>query len=222
MLHPRSVHCVPLLIVLVAASPATTRMAPSTVPVDRSTVRGAVRALWEGIRSHDVSQVADSLEASGPAPQEFTAAVARFLVAGKALSDATSERYGQSGRPIGKTMLDFDHLDQAIGKLQITESGDTATAVGENQNKMEFHRTDGQWRLVVSDFANGKPGNQPQQITLLNDLTAAIEDVAGQIRSGRFQTPQEAKRVIQDHLHAVMMDRYHASSMPATNPSTRP
>ena len=197
-----------LLVIVLAAAPAT-------APTDRSTVKGAVSALWHAIATGDVLQVGDSLDTSD---DRLTGAAAELLVAGKKLSDTASARFGKSGHPIGRTMLDFGDPDQALSKLQITETGDTATVTGENQTKMQFRRTNGQWRLVVPEFTGGKREDLPQQVKLLHDMAVALNEAAREIQSGKYDTAPEAERLIQDRLHAVMIETFR----PATRPSPAP
>jgi hypothetical protein len=199
-------------------APATTQS--TTQPFDLASPRSAARTLWESIRAGSATRVAETLDTPDAKPSEFTRAVAELLVAGKKLSDASSRHFGKSGQAIGRTMIDFNNIDDAVQKLQVVETGDTATVTGENQTKMRFQKRDKQWRLIVTEFANATPQNLPTQIKLLKDMSAAINEAAREIDSGKYQTAQEAERVIQDRLHAVMIEKFHPTSQPATRPTT--
>ncbi len=168
-----------------------------------------------------MERVADALDTPDANAKEFTHASAELLVAGKKLSDVAGKHFGKSGQAIGRTMIDFNNIDDAVQKLQIKETGDTATATGENQTKMRFQKRNNQWRLVVTDFANDAPVNLPAQIKLLKEMSAAINEAAREIDSGKYQTAQEAERVIQDRLHAVMIEKFHPMTQPAFRPTTQ-
>lgn len=201
------------LIVILAVS---TQPTSAPAPADLSSVAGAVRALWESIRAGDVEGVAKVLDAPDATSQEYAHAVAELLVAGKKMSDVASKRFGKSGQAIGRTMIDFSNLDEVIQKLQITETGETAMVTGENQTKMKFQRREGKWRLVVTDLATSKPANFAAQVKLLHDMATAVNEAARELDSGKYQTVQEAERVIQDRLHAVMIEKFRPTSGPAT------
>jgi hypothetical protein len=201
--------------------PATTQSA-TTQATDLSSPRGAARALWNAIRAGDVARVAEAIDTPDAKAKEFTQASAELLVAGKKLSDVASKHFGKSGQAIGRTMIDFNNIDDAVQKLQITETGDTAIAIGENKTNMRFQKRGGQWRLVVSEFANGTPANLAAQVKLLKDMSAAINEAAREIDSGKYQTAPEAERVIQDRLHAVMIEKFHPMNQPGTRPATLP
>jgi len=196
------------------AQPATTRT------IDLSTPRAAAQALWQGIYANDADAVAKVLEA--PGGEELTTSIAQLLVAGKRLSDVAAKRFGKGPEPIGRTMLDPNDLAK-LDAAKVDIKGDTATIeIDPRAKPMTFHQTNGNWRLVVTDYANAKPQDLPRQIKLLKEMTSALNESAKELEAGKYATPQEAERYVQDRLHAVMMETYRPPTQPTTAPATRP
>jgi hypothetical protein len=207
-----------LLIPAVAAAPAT--LPATTQAADLSTPRSAARTLWLAIRAANVDRVAEMLDAPDAQSKDFTRASAQLLVAGKKLSDVASRHFGKAGQALGRTMIDLNNIDETVQKLAVTEIGDTATVTGENQTKMRFQKRNNEWRLILTEFAGASPQDVAAQINLLQQMATAMNEAASEIDMGKYQTAQEAERVIQDRLHAVMIEKFHPMSHPATRPAT--
>ena len=145
--------------------------------------------------------------------------MADLLVAGKKLGDAARQRYGKSGDPIGRGMLDPADLSK-LDSATVKESGDTATVTVEGQPRpMSFRKQGEQWRLVVTDFGGAAPENIAKQIKLVSQMAAAVNESATEVAAGKYPTAQEAENVIQQRFHAVMIDNYRPASAPATAPA---
>ena len=70
-------------------------------------------------------------------------------------------------------------------------------------------------------LAEGSAG--AQQIKLLKNMTIAINELAREIKSGKYQSSAEAERYVQEKLHAVMIETFKPARTPATTrASTQP
>lgn len=201
-------------LLVAAAVPAGAQTSP---PPGLSTPRSAAETLWTAISKGDVQKTSEALDAPGATP-ELRWAVAEVLVMGKRLSNAAATRFGASGGVIAKPMLTGDDLallDSAEEKID----GDRATVTIAGQaHPMRFIRADGKWRLLVEQYADVPPEEMGGRVKMLRDLAMALNESAKDIEAGKWATPQEAERFIQDRLHAVTMERYRQAT---TGPTSR-
>ncbi len=191
--------------------------------VDLTSPKAAARTLWNAVTAEDAAVVAQALDAASNDDRELNEAIAALLVAGRGLSDEAREKFGKAADPVGRPMLDTTDL-QKLQAANVTETGDSATIQIEgNPKPLSLRRREGKWRVVISDFAGATPENRRQQIKLVRDLASAVQELKMEIASGKYQTPQEAERYIQERLHEVMTEKYRPASAPSTRavPTTR-
>jgi hypothetical protein len=190
---------------------------------DLSTPKTAAKSLFNAITAADRDAVAASLYSANAEQQQLASAMSDLIVAGKKLGDASRNRFGKSGDPIGRGMLDPADLTK-IDAAEVNETGDTATLTVAGQPRpMSFRKQDGKWKLVITDFAGAAPDNIAKQIQLVRLMTEAIETSAREISAGDYKAPDAALTAIQQRLHGVMLQFYRpATTRSATMPSTSP
>src|SRR5439155_6650817 len=120
---------------------------------DLSTPKAAARTLFNAINAADRDTVRASLYAVGDDQAQLASALADVIVAGKKLGDAAQARFGKAGDPIGRGMLDPSDLSK-LDQATVKENGDAATLLVPGQPRpMSFRKQNGQWKLVVTDYA---------------------------------------------------------------------
>jgi len=147
--------------------------------------------------------------------------MAGLITAGKRLGDAANMQYGKAGDVIGRGMLDPADLAR-LDAATVNQAGDAATLDVPGQPRpMSFRRQDGQWKLVIADFAGVRPENVAKQIQLVRMMTEAMDESARDIAAGKYKTAEDATGAIQKTMHEVMLNFYRpATTRSTTNPTT--
>jgi hypothetical protein len=202
-----------------ATTPATTQPRPQMV-ADLTSPKAAAKTLFTAIHNQDVDQLRAALDSTDEGQRQLTAALADVIIAGKRLADASHAKFGTAGGAIAKPMIatsDFKKIDNAT----VTEVSETATVTIEGQPRpMTFRKRDGSWRLVVEENGVATPEEFKQRLKLRTDMAAALRETALDLAAGKYATPQEAERYIQERLHAVMIGTFHLDRGAATQPAT--
>jgi hypothetical protein len=184
---------------------------------DRSTPKAAAVTLYKAVAASDRDAIAASFYAADDEQRTLAEAMADFIVAGRKLGDAAKARFAKGSDPIGRGMIDpadLSKLDEATVKQSAVDAA-VMTVPGQPR-PMSFRQQDGQWRLVVTDFAGAAPANIAKQTRLVQQMAAAIDAAAADIAAGKFKTPEEATNAIQGALHQVMLSFYRPSTTRAT------
>lgn len=215
-----------------ASAPATTTPATATDPapasasvtVDRSTPKAAAVTLFRAITAGDRDVVAAGFYATGAEHRALARAMAEVIVAGKRLGDAAREQFGDAGDPIGRGMLDPADLAKLEDATVLETAPDAAVMTVPGQPRpMSFRRQDGQWKLVVTDFAGAADENLTKQTRLVRAMADTIDTAAADVAAGKYKTPDQATFAIQQSLHQVMLSFYRPSTTrSATNPAATP
>ncbi|MEA2707752.1 MAG: hypothetical protein QOF78_353 [Phycisphaerales bacterium] len=209
-----------------APPPAPTSTAPTTAAAapepDRSSPKAAAVSLFNAITAGDRDAVADSFYADTDERRALATAMADVVVSGKKLGDAAKEKFGKSGDPIGRGMLDPADLSKIDEATVIETAADAAVmTVPDQPRPMSFRKQDGQWKLVVTDFGAAAPQNVAKQTRLVRAMADAISTAAADIAADKYKTPEEAAFAIQQSLHQVMLSFYRPSTTrSATQPAT--
>jgi hypothetical protein len=205
-----------MLMVLIGAAPATssTGSATTRATIDLGTPKTAARSLVSAVEREDVAGVKSILDGDESVP-ELSDVLAELLVASGRMASASTNRFGRSGDPIGRPMLTVNDPAK-IDEAQVVEDKDQATLqiVG-HRRPMTFRRRDGKWRLKTDAVALVQEPAQ-LQIKLLKNMALAMNELAREINSGKYQSSAEAERYVQEKLHAVMIETFKPSKGPAT------
>jgi hypothetical protein len=179
---------------------------------DLSSPKAAAKSLFNAISNGDRDAVAAGLHSDNEQQAKLANAMADLIVAGKKLGDASREKFGREGEPIGRGMLDPTDLTR-IDSARVTENGDQATLTLETQPRpMSFRRRDGKWRLVVTDFGGAEPENIDKQIRLVRLMTEAIDKSTTEVAAGQLKTAPAALAAIQQRLNNVMLLFYRPTT----------
>jgi hypothetical protein len=200
-----------------AWSAPTNTTAPAT---DLSSPLAAAKSLFLAISHGDRDAIRLGLYAADSSQAELADSMADFIAANKRLGDVAKARFGKAGDPIGRGMLDPADLSR-LDHATIKQSDDTATVqIPEQPRPMTFHNQNGQWKLVVTDFAGSQPDKILRQTQLVSMMAQAVNESAQEISAGKYATPEQAITAIQSRLHGVMLAFTHPPS--TTRATTSP
>lgn len=201
-----------LLLALVAA--------PLVAEPDLSSPQSAARSLYQAMQAQDGDAIVRTFYAPRRQDNDLARAFADLIVAGKRLADAAKVKYGTSGEAIGAGTVGPEELAQ-LDRADVKVTGDTAAMTIPGRAKpVTFHRSpDGQWQLVLTDFAGAPEGDVARQAVLIRKVTEVLEETAEEVRADKYPTAQAAESAIQGKLAKVMIKAAtQASSRPATRP----
>ena len=216
-----------MLVAQVAPAPSS---APTTQPaaamqLDLSNPRAASKSLFKAVAAGDREAVRSTLYADDASQRELIAAMADLIINGKHLGDAARQQFGQAGDPIGRGMLDPSDLTR-LDEAKVDEAGNTATVALPESGRsrpMTFHKQNGQWKLIVTDFTGAAPANIAKQTHLIHLMAEAMETSAHEVSAGKYKTADAAITAIQRRLHEVMLAFTHpATTRSTTGPATVP
>jgi hypothetical protein len=189
---------------------------------DLSTPKSAAKALWAAVDEADREKIQAVLFAENDQQRDLIAAFADLLVSGRTLETASREKFGKAADKIARPMIDAKDASK-LDTADVKESGDAASLTLPGGTKpMNWRKSDGRWRLIVTDYGNASPANLPGQIKLLKSMSAAMTESAKEIRANKYADVPAAEAAIQQKLHAVMIDSYRPASGPATAPTSAP
>lgn len=205
----------------VTAPATTTTTAPAAAP-DWSTPKAAAVTLFNAITAGDRDAVAAAFFATDDGERALATAMADVIVAGKKLGNAAQEKFGAAGDPIGRGMLDPGDLAKIEDATVLETAPDAAVMTVPGQPRpMSFRKQDGDWKLVVTDFAGAAPENLAKQTRLVGAMAHALDAAATDIAAGKYKTTEEATFAIQQSLHQVMLSFYRPSTTRSTtSPAT--
>jgi hypothetical protein len=214
----------PLKIALIAAAAALLTPAAVADEPNLSSPRTAVKSLYDAVQAQDGDAILKTFYAPTEPERDLARAFADVIVAGKRLRDAAKERYGSTGEALASGMMtreEFARIDQAELKETSPDSA-TLAPVGRTR-AIPFHKSaDGHWQIVVRDFASPDQ-DLPRQTVLLNKMSTVFNDVATEIRAGKYPTSPAAEAVIQSRLATAMIKAAtQRTTQPASRAATRP
>jgi hypothetical protein len=205
-----------LLGVVLLTDGAWPASAAAAVAPDLSSPKAAARSLFNAISAGDRDAIRAALYAGNGAQAELADAMADFIAANKRLGDAAKAKYGKSGDPIGRGMLDPSDLSR-LDAATVKESGQTATVqVPDQPRPMTFRKQGEQWKLVVTDFGGAQPQNIVRQTRLVSMMAQAVDEAGQEVASGKYPTPEAAAMAIQAKLHGVLLAFAHPATTRAT------
>jgi len=213
-----------LITLLIVLSTTSAVPAAGTAP-DLSNPKAAAKSLYHAVAAGDAAAVRQVLLTEGEAQEQLAGAFADVLTAGKKLNDAARDKFGAAGDAIGKPTIteeDAARVDQAVVTPTGKHGDDEVRLEIAGQAKPMVWRkgTDGQWRLVVMDFAGADPQKLPEQISMLAGVSQAMSDTADDIAAGKFAAAADAEASLQQRLNEVMIKIARAAA--AIGATSRP
>jgi pyrroline-5-carboxylate reductase len=85
---------------------------------------------------------------------------------------------------------------------------------------MKFKLVNGEWKLLISDYAGATPDNLKQQLETLQKMTRVLDTAATDVNAGKYPTAPEAEAGIQQKLYEVVITAVQRN--PPTQPATAP
>src|SRR3954452_15492189 len=126
--------------------------------VDLSSPKAAAKSLYHAVAAGDAAAVRRILLAENETQEQLAAAFADVMTAGKKLNDAARDKFGAAGDASGRPTIteeDAARIDRATVTPTGKRGGDEVQLEVPGQVKPMVWRKsdDGQWRLLVPDFA---------------------------------------------------------------------
>jgi len=173
--------------------------------VDLSTPRGTLRTLNHSMREGDVELIKRLFLATTPEELQMVDADAQMALALANLRDAAIKAFGAENATVltGDTSSGAAESLARIESAEIIVSGDNATVRYSDSKEIPFilKKVEGQWRVPVSQL--GKPLNPAaleQRIADLAIQRRVVQDIAGQIRAGKFSSSEKAREAWQSRI----------------------
>src|SRR3954447_18955100 len=175
--------------------------------VDLSSPKSAAKSFYEAMNNSDGSAMRDCLLIEGEDQQQLAGAFIDVILSGKKLADAAKEKFGPSGDKIAAGAISREDAG-AIDKAAQSDDGDVSTLMIDKQSRpLKFRKTGAGWKLILLDFAGTKKELLGDQIKILTNLSAAMNDTSDDIAAGRFPTSADAEAAIQQRFSEVMVKR---------------
>lgn len=186
-------------------------------PPDLTSPKAALRSLQLALQSGDAQAIRQVMDAADEPQRALVGAVADLLLAGKRLTDAAKEKFGAAADDLNAAELGKFDLAQ-LEAAQVKESGDNASLLLPGRSRpLTFRRSNGQWRLMVADWAGGADQPMPRQVAVVQQLAQAMSRCAEELAANQYATVQEAQQAIHQQLQAVMLE-----SLKGMRPASRP
>jgi hypothetical protein len=200
----------------------TTQPATAAVSVDRTTPRGAVKAMRVAMEAGDEAALRELLYPADEDHQQMNEAIAGVVIASSRLSIAASERFGSSADPIASKAFALSDL-AGIDSAPMEENDDVATiTLPARDHPLTLHRaSDGLWRIDLFAFAGATRQQLPEQLAMLREFKTALNQLADDTRDGRYLSVADLKAAMQDRVHVVIA-RSMRHGQPATAPTSGP
>lgn len=198
-----------VLLVLVAVVAAA-------ADIDPSSPRSALKSLYEALEASDATAVRNLFYATSEPERELADAFAAQIAAARNLGEAAAKKYGATGDALSKGMPAKDLIAQ-LPSAHVATDGDAATVkIPSQQNPLRLKRIDGNWKILVSDYAGE---NITGQTAVMKDMTAVFNTIATDINADKLPTPADAQKALQLKLQAVLYNTLTKHAPPATTRS---
>ncbi|HEX3356793.1 MAG TPA: hypothetical protein VHS31_07475 [Tepidisphaeraceae bacterium] len=189
---------------------------PASAAVDLSTPKSAAKSFYEAMGNSDTAAMRDCLLVDAdPQQQQLAGVLVDVIVAGKHLADAAKNKFGSANDKLGAGALSHEDASAIDAATQKDDGDESILQLSQNVKPLKFRKTATGWKLVLTDYAGGKPETIAEQIKLMTSLTAAMNDTADEINTGHYPSSADAEAEIQQRFSEVMAHRYH----PATTQS---
>jgi hypothetical protein len=190
--------------------------APTTIPIDQSTPRGALKVFSRALDAGDRKAIAASLAADSDQDKKIAAMTADLAEAAASLRKASIKAFGaEASRPLGvdpaASADAIARIDSSIESLD----GDRATVrPADNEGPpMTLIKRDGQWLVPVSELSKDvKPADIERNLADIAAQIRVMHEIAAEVAAGKFATAVNARQVLDQRISRL--------AMPATAPAT--
>jgi len=174
---------------------------------DVSDIKASGRAFSEAMRNNDIP-AAKKHAILSEKQETLLANWAAFNSSREKLTKAAVDKFGDEGKDIvaqrqgRQPQLDFDKSKFDNADIKVT--GDTAVVTSKDPDHREiarFKNDGGKWKLDFKDNPNME--RAAQSAPVLEKLAGVYNDVAGEIKDGKYKSVQEARRALGTKMAAL-------------------
>jgi hypothetical protein len=188
--------------------PASTT-APTSVPADPSTPKGALKALTLALDAGDREKILSLLRAETDSEKKVAAAWANLAEASALLRRAATNAFGaQASRPLsvdpGASAEGLARIDAAT--VAITgDKASLATPQAEGPPMVLVKHNSG-WRVPVTEFSKDiEPSALEQNLRDVSEQSRLMKEVAAEVAAGKYPTALDARKALDQRiLHSAM------------------
>jgi hypothetical protein len=199
-----------------AQAPATA--APqASVPVDSTTPRGALKLLSVAIDRGDTAAVRTLMHTTSVAERSVVNALAARVESLVVLRQAATERFGEAGSTamFGDMRAQLEQSQRMIDRAAEQVTNERAIVdpggAGNPHDVVHLVKVDGQWKIAVSEMAAGLSEQELQERAQDAELFGRVsKEVAGEIKSGKHATPDDARRELETRLRTAVEQQTRA------------
>jgi hypothetical protein len=204
-----------------AATGPTSGPASTQPAVDLSTPKAALRVLSAALHDGDAGRLHEVLATTNPAEERMIAAIAQTSTAFNRLHAAAVQAFGDAAaaRFTGETE---EQYAQSLGRIDAAEvaiDGDKASVryPGATEPEYELRRTDGRWRVPMSQFSKGADAaTLDARVAEASGQIRIVLELAAEIAAGKYRTAEAASEAWRGKISQAL------GRPPGTQASTRP
>jgi hypothetical protein len=194
------------------AAPAAPASSSGQADVNDTSPRGVLKLLAAALRDGDPERIRAVMHAATPAESKMVTAMAEMARAMSALQKAAVKQFGREAAKevVGDTDATDAESKARIDSADVKISGDTATVTMEDgeETPVVLKRVAGHWKLPMSELSKGAdPAALEERLVALADQARLVRDLAGEIESGKYNTPAQAHEAWQSRAMQASMQK---------------
>ena len=174
---------------------------------DLSTPKGAAKAFATAMQNGDAA--AAKRASTGGDPQMIDS-LAKLSGSMKKLHDASVAKFGDQGKNLtgGGGGPDFSDWSKKIDDATIKEDGDTATlTLKDGGEPLKLKKINGEWKVDVAPLTTEMAS---MGSAMVDSMSKAADETAGEINSGKYKTPQEAQQSLSTKMMSSSLGKLNA------------
>lgn len=185
-----------------------------------STPKDVVKAYGQAMRDGDAAAARRVVTNAEP---KLIDALAGLGGSRRRIIDAAVAKFGESGKTVaGGSVLPYgQQFDKMLDEADVKIDGDTATVAqkGRDAVPITLKRVDGEWKIDYSQIT--QRGDLIQMLPLMNAMAAANDELADEIKSGKYASAADAKIAHDRKMQQAIMSRGKILELP-TQPASQP
>ncbi len=186
-----------------------------------ATPKEAVRAYGKAMRDGDAGAAKRTVTNADP---KLVEALAGLGASRRRIIDVASARFGENGKTVaGGSVLPYgEEFDKLLDEADVKIDGDNATVTQKTGDAIAItlKRVGGEWKIDYSEIS--KRGDLNQMLPLMNAMATANDELAAEIKSGKYATAAEAKKAHDQKMQQAIMGRAKESGLPSSRPDSQP
>lgn len=185
-----------------------------------ATPKDAVRAYGKAMRDGDAGAAKRAVTNADPKVVEALAAMGSSR---RRIIDAAAAKFGDDGKTVaGGSVLPYgQQFDKMLDDAEVKIDGDTATVTQKTGDAIPItlKRVGGDWKIDYSDIT--KRGDLIQMLPLMTAMATANDELADEIKSGKYATAADAKKAHDQKMQQAIMGRAKESNLPSSQPDSQ-